>query len=307
MSKTDEEKRLETEKLFLSNFDAESTIKLLQFISFWCPIAITEVIVKEHVVEDYEALELLTLRLYDAGFRSTEAIAGLSGMKEEIIERALNNEIFVYRHINNETGEISEMGRRTLAENSNGIANAKNHVIYDTPRRMQIEAITGTVIPRFMEVDERKMSQAVIDNERCIVPIQTVNYDDELRSEINTRLLEYKNRDILDKGDTITEIVKIQPMQMYYRKAYLAKFEGMIYPMIVFQGFKSIDKINFNSKKISNFGDKIAVPLSIACTDYEYLRSKGFRVNEILVREDTAFSYLSEKLEVFDKSRNDMP
>lgn len=40
-----------------------------------------EAMVKEHIIEDYDAFELLVLRLYDAGFHEVRDIASLSGMK----------------------------------------------------------------------------------------------------------------------------------------------------------------------------------------------------------------------------------
>ena len=46
--------------------------------------------VKEHIIEDYDALELLILRLYDIGFHSLDALTSLSGMNRDIVERALN-------------------------------------------------------------------------------------------------------------------------------------------------------------------------------------------------------------------------
>ena len=55
-----------------------------------CPVAMAEAMVKEHIIEDYDALELLILRLYDIGFHSLGALTSLSGMNRDIVERALN-------------------------------------------------------------------------------------------------------------------------------------------------------------------------------------------------------------------------
>ena len=120
--KTSKQIRKESEDLFLSRFNGEPPLKLLYFHTFLCPVAMAEVMVKEHIVEDFEALELLVLRLYEAGFHSVKEISSLSGMKEVMIERALNNEVMVYQHIDNETGAITDMGRQTLEENEIGNA-----------------------------------------------------------------------------------------------------------------------------------------------------------------------------------------
>ena len=147
--KSAKEIKEESKIRFLERFDGKPKLQLLYFHTFLCPIAMAEAMVKEHIIEDYDAFELLVLRLYDAGFHEVRDIASLSGMKNIMIERALNNEIMVYHHIDMTTGELTEMGRRTLAENANG--KAQSHVMYNTPRSMQIEAATGTVIPSYLE------------------------------------------------------------------------------------------------------------------------------------------------------------
>lgn len=299
---TSKEIRKESETLFLSNFDGNLPLKLLYFHTFLCPVAIAEVMVKEHIVEDFETLELLVLRLYDAGFHTAKAIAGLSGMKEMMIERALNNEVMVYHHIDNETGLITEMGRKTLEDNTNG--NAVSHTMYDTPRRMQIEAATGTVIPGYLETDVKYMKQILEERADGVVPMQTVAFDDELRNEINNRLMEYKHMDILNEGDTIVSIERLHTTQIYYRWAYLAKFEGMVYPMIVFSGYKSIDDMNANSIKSKKYGEKIAIPLSLSETDDMYLKSHGMCFDGVIVRKDSSFEYLLEKTKEFNFNMN---
>lgn len=294
---TSKEIRKESETLFLSKFDGNPPLKLLYFHTFLCPVAIAEVMVKEHIVEDFEALELLVLRLYDAGFHTAKAIATLSGMKEVMIERVLNNEVMVYHHIDNETGAITEMGRKTLEESANG--NAVSHTMYDTPRRMQIEAATGTVIPGYLEADIKFMKQILEERTDGVVPIQSVYFDEELRKEINNRLLEYKHMDILNEGDTIVSIERLHTTQIFYRWAYLAKFEGMKYPMIVVSGYKSIDNMNANSIKNKNYGEKVAIPLSLSETDDEYLKNNQICFDGVIVRKDSAFEYLLEKTSGF--------
>ena len=38
-----------------------------------------------------------------------------------------------------------------------------SHVMYDTPRRLQIEAATGTVIPSFLEENNIKRLKSVLE------------------------------------------------------------------------------------------------------------------------------------------------
>lgn len=301
--KTPKEIREEFEKLFLSKFEGNPPLKLLYFHTFLCPVAMAEIMVKEHIVEDFDALELLFLRLYDVGFHSVKSIANLSGMDEKMIERAHYNEVMVYHHIDNETGLITDMGYETLKENASG--NAVSHTMYDTPRRMQIEAATGTVIPGYLEDDVRYMKQILGEKDDGIVPIQSVAFDEELKNEINTRLLEYKHKDILNEGDTIVKVEKLHTTQIFYRWAYLAKFDGMRYPMIVMSGYKSVDKLNAESIKNKKYGEKVAVPLSISETDDWYLRNHGICFDDVLVRKDSAFEYLLKKASEFNFNTED--
>lgn len=294
MKKTTKDIREESKKIFLEYIGENSNLRLLYFHTFLCPIAMAEAMVKEHIIEDYGALELLVLRLYEAGFHDSKEIASLSGMKETMIERVLSSEINVYHHIDISTGEITDMGWQTLKENEQG--NSVSHVMYDTPRRLQIEAATGTVIPSFLEENNIKRLKSVLE-ERAdgVVPRESVEYDEELRNEINERLLEYKHMDILNEGDTIKSIESLRTTQIYYRWAYLVKFEGMKYPMVVMQGNKSISNVNDESIKNGNYGKKVVQPLSISETDAAFLKENGFVFEDVLVRRDDVFEYLNEK------------
>lgn len=291
--KSAKEIKEESKIRFLERFDGKPKLQLLYFHTFLCPIAMAEAMVKEHIIEDYDAFELLVLRLYDAGFHEVRDIASLSGMKNIMIERVLNNEIMVYHHIDMTTGELTEMGRRTLAENANG--KAQSHVMYNTPRRMQIEAATGTVIPSYLEENNIKFLKTILEEKADgVVPRESVQYDEELRNEINARLLEYKHMDILNEGDTIVSIESLHTTQIYYRWAYLVKFEGMKYPMVVMQGKKSISNVNAETIKRGNYGKKVVVPLAISVTDAAYLRNNNMLFEDVIVRKDDAFEYLSE-------------
>lgn len=303
-SKSAKEIREESKKRFLENFDEKIQLKLLYFHTFLCPIAMAEAMVKEHIVEEYDSLELLILRLYDAGFHNVKELVSLSGMDERVIERVLYNEMMVYHHIDMETGNITDIGKQTLMENeNNGTENVKivNHVIYNTPRRLQIEAATGTVIPRYMEQNNIKYLKSILEEwSEGVVPRESVQYDEELRREINERLSEYKHMDIIEEGDTIISIETLHTTQIYYRWAYLVKFEGMKYPMVVMQGRKSIDKVNADTRENGLYGRQVVLPLAISKTDDEYLRNNKLCFDEVIVRNDEVFEYLNEKTSTFN-------
>jgi hypothetical protein len=149
------------------------------------------------------------------------------------------------------------------------------------------------------------MKQILGEKDDGIVPIQSVAFDEELKNEINTRLLEYTHKDILNEGDTIVKVEKLHTTQIFYRWAYLAKFDGMRYPMIVMSGYKSVDKLNAESIKNKKYGEKVAVPLSISETDDWYLRNHGICFDDVLVRKDSAFEYLLKKASEFNFNTED--
>lgn len=298
MKSTAKEIREESKALFLERFGGNTPLKLVYFHTFLCPVAFAEAMVKEHIVEDYDALELLVLRLYNAGFRTVKEMASLSGMKEVMIERALNNEINVYHHIDPEIGDLTDMGKKTFIENE--INNSVNHISYTTPRRLQIEAVTGTVVPAYLEENNIKFLKTVLEEKADgVVPRESVIFDEELKREINDRLAEYKHMDILNEGDTIVGIESINTSQLYYRWAYLAKFEGMKYPMIVMQGKKTVEKVNSESIKKKDYGKRVAVPLAISRSDSILLDQNGMSFDDVLIRDDDSFKYLSDKIENF--------
>lgn len=294
---TMKEKREEALELFLKE-NEKYDLELEFFHSFLCPVALAEAMVREHIVEDYDALELLVLRLYDVGFRDTNILASLSGMKLAMVERALNNEIFVYNHIDSNTGEITEIGRQTLKENESD--ELENHVMYLTPRRFQIEAVTGTVIPSYLEEKTNHMKPVFEEWFDGIVPQESVEQDEELKNEINERLKEYKHLDILNEGDTIRSIEELRTTQIFYRWAYLARFKGMKFPMIILRGYKSLEKMNIGSRKRGRYGKHVVIPLSIAKTDAAFLSQHGISFDGTIVREDHLFEYLYNSVGTFN-------
>ena len=290
-------KRDEAFELFLKeNENADLEIEF--FHSFLCPVALVEAMVREHIVEDYDALELLVLRLYDVGFRDVDTLASLSGMKPAMIERALNNEIFVYCHIDSDTGEITEIGRQTLKENESD--ELENHVMYLTPRRFQVEAVTGTVIPSYLEEKTDYMKPVLEERYDGIVPQESIEQDDELKREINERLKEYKHLDILNEGDTICSVEELTTSHILYRWAFLTRYKGMKFPMIALRGYKSIEKMNVKSRKKGSYGKHVVIPLSIARTDAIFLNQHGISFEGTIIREDHLFEYLYNSVGAFN-------
>lgn len=294
MEQSFEERNKETEALFLESFVRDKPLVLEYFRSCQIPIAIAEASVEEYVIEDFNVLQLLVLRLYDAGFRSAKDMAALCGMREEMVEKALENEITVSGHIDDYLEEITETGRTTLETCAEGTM--RSHSIYTTVRRIQIEAATGTVVPAYLEEQDDRMKMWLKDDQDGIVPQESVEQDEELRREINERLEEYRSKDILNEKATIRSINDLHSAQILYRWAYLAKFYGMKYPMIVMQGHRTVDNVNDKSKKEGDYGKKVALPLAVSRSDEGFFSELGVELGKVLVREDHFFEYLDQQV-----------
>ena len=307
MTKKSDEIRKENLELLKKSFPELFQLEVSYFHTFMCPVAIAEAMVKEHIVEDYDFFELLILRLYELGFRSVEELSSLSGMNQDMVAKALYNEQAVYGHIDSE-GNITEMGQKTLADNKAGRRSSADsadtqivhHAMYLTPRRIQIEAATGTVIPGYLEEKTENMRKLLADKVDGVVPRESVQQDEELRREINERLQEYKHKDILNEGDTICGIERLVSTQIFYRWAYLLKLNGMTYPMIVLKGRKTIENVNRLSRETLSYGKTVAWPLAIAESDARLLKRSGIDCSGLLVRKDECFAFLNEKIADFD-------
>ena len=192
----------------------------------------------------------------------------------------------------------------------------KKHVAYLTPRRLQIESVTGTVIPKYLEdrvfrwgKDEKSnskyynMDPYLKEGEDGIVPRRSASYDEELRREINERIKEYRKESVLNEGDIIlsVETLEMPPeaKEIWYREAYVTRYKGMRYPMIALRGFRRFDKMSVQSGETDKKGEHVVIPLSVAESDDEYLRRNGISFKGTLTRADHLFEYLDECVRSF--------
>ncbi len=297
---------------FMSNFSSDCSVKPLYFKPFQCPIAIASVEVLEKQVQDYSVFAILLLRLIKAGFGRLDLLVSISGMGKETVLSFLNKAIidnqceFIDKEHPEKGVKLLPLGEETLRENEGDEANSLDpqaHVEYKTSRKLQIEALTGTVIPSFMEI---YINDAAPDEEKgpYIFPRETAEMDSELKREIQARLEEYIGLDRVASGDIVTKTGEVVSERVFFRWAYLVKLEGMIYPMIALSGKQSVEKLNVQSKKKGNYGITV-IPVAVARCDAPLLMSCGEEFQSVLVREDHYFDYLVNNL--FPVEIGDLP
>ncbi len=259
------------------------------------PITSVKADVKETAVEDYEIFEYVILKLYALGITDTEDLTALTGLRYEMTEKILKNEKELYGHIDIITGELTETGRNTLSENDGTDGKTTKQVEYKTKRRFQAEAVTGTVIPAYIE-NHREEWTKNIDDSNSLIPRDTVEITGELEKEINKRLEEYAHKDIIELRDCVCLMDSLEASAMFFRKALAIKLKQLQYPFLVLMGRRQLSNVGSASKAKKRTDEKArAYILSLAQSDAELLKRGGADISEIIVREDRYFQYLSEQ------------
>lgn len=292
--------------LFMKNFANPDAVNIEYFHPFQCPVAVAEASVEERHIQDYSVFSLLALRLISLGFGTVEQIEEISGLSKETVIAFFNRAIvddhccYINPEVPDEGVMLTPLGEETLAENERENSDnsaPKAHIIYNTPRKMQIEAATCTVIPSFMEM---KVKDSKPDEEMgdFILPIETVDLDEELLKEIKERIQEYIDLDYIKSGDVVQTFTGISSVHMLFRWAYLTKIKGMKYPMIVMTGIRKIEDLNAKSKKSGNL-DMIVAPISISESDAKFLKSQSIEFSSTLKRSDSCFEYLANSIKSF--------
>ena len=224
------------------------------FLEFLCPISIVEADVKELVVDEYDSVELLVLRLFNANIKDPNVISQLTGIEEALIQKIIASEL-IYGHIDTE-GNIQPVGRQTLEVNKDG-DKVLQHALYDVKREIQIEALTGTVIKPGAELEHKYMryyNEKVVPN---ILPNKTVVIDQTLAQEIQDNLKIYVEKNYFGEGNTIGAIKNLRTKELMYRQAFFVKIQGFCYPFVA---------IHFTEKNVTK-----VVPTSISSSDFNRL------------------------------------
>lgn len=278
-------KKQKDKENFLKCFTKLTDDDILTFHLFRCPVTICEAMVSENSEEDFNELEYMVLRLYNAGFHSAELIDKLLGINaKSLIEKTLHAEKYVNRHIDEESGKLTQKGLETLKCNEELISkimakkdlndeeiSLKNRLTYETPRLMQIESLTATIMPSYIDLDESKLAKIADEYgeiEDHIIPIKETKLTKILMEDIKKRIDEYKLSETIEKK--IIRFNDIHPRSVYYRPAYFVELKGCPYPIILFtyrRNYKEdflnapVSIAKSNNKPLSKYGLKIDVPI----------------------------------------------
>jgi len=255
------------------------------FQMFYCPISIVVADVKEYIVDEYDSVELLVLRLFSAGLKSVEDICALTGIDDALVRKLLYAEMYTYGHIDPETEELTQAGIETLMMNQDP-ANLFQHALYDVKRELQVDAVTGTLIRANAEIFKRRMFPLRDTLKPYILPLDAVVIDETLEREIRERLDLYIKKGILAEGNTVKSIGRFSSKEVRYRTAYCVLMENFDYPFIAIKFFQR----NESGSK------EVVMPIAIAESDFAKL---GISMDECgyIVRADEYFDYLKDSID----------
>lgn len=256
----------------------------LKYMSlFYCPISVANVEALEYTRAEFESLELLILKLYDAGLHTSEAINQVTALDKKLIAKMIALEENAYKHIKD--GKVTELGQMSINE---GI----NHVIYEVVKEIQFDAVTGSILRRELEQRKDKLFKGTVFKADLAVPQKIIEVDEKVKNDITERLDQYKQPEvgILDKN--IKEIIDVKTSTLRYTRAYAVEFEKLKDPMIILKG------------RIFNKESKITVivwkPVSISLSNCNYLKSINCDVSSYIVRDDVHFEYLKDEISKFN-------
>lgn len=263
--------------------------RILVFQRFFCPISIVTADVKEYVIDEYDSVELLILRLYNIGLRTPKQVSQLTGIDENMVSKLLYSEFYTYGHINPETKELTDAGKRTINENTD-MNNLFQHALYHVKRELQVDSLTGTLIKAEAELLKSRMVYLTAKMEDYLLPKESVRIDEELNREIHERLQFYIDKNYFSEGNTIESIDDLKTQEVKYRDAYFTVMEGFDYPFIVL----SYTERNGQESK------KTVVPIAIAEADFSKLRVNRESC-KYLIRDNEYFEYIKGFTDQFDK------
>ena len=290
---------------FLKNFPDPLPLELQYFRPVQWPIVVAEARVRIRSVQDYGVLSLLILRLFDAGITSEEAICSISGMSAETVHSYVDKEMYLLEHIDPETGKLTDLGRETLRLNGESTQKPQSCQMFDSAVRIHVEPVTASLVPQYLEWELLKNIQPEASEGDYVLPPADVLTDEDFLYQLNGRLVEELNgrkdehvqADALKNGDVIDNITDIRPLRLFFRWAYLAKFAGMRYPMLLLSGKLSAENTNAHTKAAGVRRETVIRPVNLAQTDKEFLEELGMLPENALARPDACFEGLEEEFD----------
>lgn len=204
-----------------------------RFAPIYYPIAMIEVDLNERSFEDFEAIQLIVLKLYALGLNTPDKIASAAGLNSNYVRRMLKV-LAGYGHIAD--GKVTELGKESIAK-------GKKIELKRTASRFQVNALNGQFIKVKDVISDKQLD--TIDETRFSVAHMTALSGASTQYLVeqiqNERYKDYvlNKRGVLNiNADSINNI---RFVGLEYALSYVLKLKGC-QPVILTKRYDSTQK-----------------------------------------------------------------
>lgn len=265
----------------ISSYDALSIDEIEYIVPVYFPIAIVEMDTLERSFEDFDTIELIVLRLVEAGVNTAKGISHLLGLDERYVSRILML-LTGYNHISN--GRVTDLGKESIQQEKKIEQKAGR-------QQFQINALNKTILRLEELVNERQID----DKEKTRIRVAHMMGVDGMEiKELVSQIKENDYQDFVPTGKeqsvNLEKITAIRFIEMKYAYSYMVKL--LNYKPMIF--CKRFDQSKKEIKERYKW-----IPLSVPNpTLYSKLRiSKNIpiTINEEIKQMNQTISLLNEE------------
>lgn len=193
------------------------------------PIITAEVDILQKPIESFEEIEKLILRLIGASVKDKNELAKLTGIPVNYIENMIS--IFITQKLLKEDGT-------TLTENGIiSLQTGEKHIVTTEKRKIQINGITGNVMPKKFQIYENELLKIQDIHQRELYQIpayeQMQVVEDSLWEEMKENVEQYVYIYNETSTSNVEKISISQIIDHSYTYFFLLKYENLKQPILI--------------------------------------------------------------------------
>lgn len=194
------------------------------FSPIYYPIAILEMNLDEMTFEDFEAVQMIVLKLIQLGQVEDEIVSDLLGLSPNYIHK-IKHLLRGYGHVNNDL--ITDLGKRSLKEE-------KKITMSQVWQKFQVDALNGTLIKMDKLVSENMLNS----KEQTHILVGHLDYLDGIRREtIEDQLQNQDYSDFIRQktgvlNTNVLAINDVKCIEVRYAQCFLMKLKGVKDPIV---------------------------------------------------------------------------
>lgn len=246
------------------------------------PVVIAEVDILQKPVESFEEIEKVILKLVDASVTQKEEIAKLTGIPVNYVQNMIS--LFITQKLLTDDGtKLTDMGELSLKTGG-------KHITTVEKRRIQINGITGNIMPKKFQIYENELQEISQMNPNELYKLPTYEMlqviDESIWDEMKQNVEEYVYIYNETSESNVEKISISQVIDNTYAYAFLIKYENLQQPILI-----SKSKIYMADTEKMEFSYE---PLWIYKEDAKYL---GIEEKEIIGKTKTNIIRFKNQIE----------